>query len=91
MWKLIAVVVLLAGCDIEEPVENLIEAAPSVQNTPEGPEVFPPGWYLHDYPAYCVMLARDREGQARRCYDYSSTPAARCSPTSSGGCRHFGF
>lgn len=91
MRSLIAVAVLLAGCDAVEPVENLVEALPSIQQTPEGPEVLPAGWFLHDYPAFCVMLARDEHAIARRCYDYASNPAAACSPVAAGGCAHFGL
>lgn len=91
MRYLIAVAVLLAGCDAVETTENLVEELPTVQVTPEGPEVLPAGWFLHDYPAYCVMLARDEHAVARRCYDYAAIPAMNCTPVAAGGCRHFGL
>ena len=89
MRILIAVFAVIAvGCGAVEPVEALAEALPSVQSTPEGPEVFPAGWYMHSYPAYCIALARDSQGTARRCYDGRGLG---CVPTAPGGCRHFGF
>ncbi|MCC6178787.1 MAG: hypothetical protein WAZ94_15025 [Phycisphaerales bacterium] len=74
-----ALLLLLAGCGV---VEEVREELPSVAVTPAGPEVLPPGWYLHLYPAQCIVLVRDEEGTARRCME----ERVRCTPTDPRWC-----
>lgn len=70
----IVLLLLLTGCGV---VEEVREELPSVASTPTGLEVLPPGWYLHLYPAQCLVLVRDEEGLARRCIE----ERLRCTPT----------
>lgn len=73
--------ILLMGCGAEVAEPARVEI-PSVATTPDGLQVLPPGWYLHLYPAQCIVLVRDEDGTARRCIE----ERARCTPTDPRWC-----
>ncbi len=74
MKRLVLLVCLSCGPAVELPT-------PAVG--PRGPELLPPGWYVHTYPGLCVVVARDVDGGARTCVEWFPTP---CVPTNTAGC-----
>ncbi|MFZ5440491.1 MAG: hypothetical protein ACOZQL_10810 [Myxococcota bacterium] len=89
MRRFVALICLVASCSScgGDVVQEVREELPSVAETPAGPEILPPGWYLHLYPGLCVIVVRDENGVAQRCYVVEDR--TKCVPTNLSGCRGF--